>query len=60
MNIIKKRLLKSAAKLDIRTMNVAKAKKLKDKGYSNAAIGRKIGRSESTVRRLLSEDDTLA
>lgn len=32
---------------------IAEAQKLKDKGYSNIAIGRKMGLNESTVRSLL-------
>ena len=38
---------------DIRKYEMTQARKLKDKGYSNTAIGKAIGRPESTVRNYL-------
>ena len=42
---------------EVRRQNVATALKLKDKGYSNTAIGKRMGINESSVRSLL--DPTL-
>lgn len=44
---------KSIEKDNSRTYDVAEAIKLKDKGYSNVAIGQKMGINESSVRSLL-------
>lgn len=46
----------SNAKNDIRLEEIAKARKLKEKGYSNVAIGRVIGKPEATVRLYLDQD----
>ena len=47
---------KHIAKIELRSADAAMAQKLKDKGYSNVAIGKRLGRSESTVRSLLDEE----
>lgn len=47
---------KHISKTEIRSAEAAEARKLKEKGYSNVAIGKKLGRSESTVRSLLDEE----
>lgn len=44
---------KSIARSDVRETDVAFAIRLKDKGYSNVAIGDKMGINESSVRALL-------
>lgn len=44
---------KAMAKVQIRKANEAQALKLKDKGYSNVAIGERMGINESSVRALL-------
>lgn len=44
---------KSLARANIRKMDFNQALKLKDKGYSNVAIGKKLGMNESSVRSLL-------
>lgn len=43
----------SNAKNEVRAANVAEAWRLKDKGYSNTAIGERMGVNESTVRSWL-------
>lgn len=43
----------SNAKNEVRAANVAEAWRLKDKGYSNTAIGKRMGVNESTVRSWL-------
>ena len=47
------RALKSIAKNEKRAADIAEAQRLKDKGYANTAIGKKMGVNESTVRSLL-------
>ena len=44
---------KSNAKNAVTAANISEAVKLKDKGYSNVAIGKKMGVPESTVRNWL-------
>lgn len=44
---------KSIAKAELKKIDYTQAIKLKDKGYSNVEIGRRIGRNESYVRSLL-------
>lgn len=44
------------SKTEIRSEEARQARRLKDKGYSNIAIGKKLGKSESTVRSLLDEE----
>lgn len=44
---------KSIAKAEQRKADVAQALRLKDKGYSNVAIGERMGINESSVRALL-------
>lgn len=44
---------KSNAKNSVTAANISEAVKLKDKGYSNVAIGKKMGVPESTVRNWL-------
>ena len=44
------------SKTEIRSEEARQAMRLKDKGYSNIAIGKKLGKSESTVRSLLDEE----
>lgn len=46
--------LNTIAKNKVKAENIATAEKLKDKGYSNVAIGAKMGINESSVRALLS------
>ena len=43
----------SIAKAEIRKEESAMAWKLKEKGYSNVAIGKRMGKNESSVRALL-------
>lgn len=47
------RAAKSIARNEIRQGDIALATRLKDKGYSNIEIGRRMGRNESSVRSLL-------
>jgi DNA-directed RNA polymerase specialized sigma24 family protein len=47
------RALKSIARNEMRQDNIRQAQRLKDKGYSNVAIGQRMGLNESTVRSLL-------
>jgi DNA-binding CsgD family transcriptional regulator len=47
------RAAKSIAKNEERQANIAMAQRLKDKGYSNTAIGERMGINESSVRALL-------
>lgn len=44
---------KSRAKAQIKEAQTAQAQRLKDKGWSNSAIGRRLGKNESYVRTLL-------
>lgn len=46
----------SNAKNEARAANRAEALRLKDKGYSNTAIGKRMGVNESTVRSWMDED----
>lgn len=46
----------SNAKNEVRAANRAQALRLKDKGYSNTAIGERMGVNESTVRSWLDDD----
>lgn len=46
----------SNAKNEVRAANRAEALRLKDKGYSNTAIGKRMGVNESTVRSWMNED----
>ena len=46
----------SQARAENRAADVAMAQKLKEKGYSNVAIGQRMGINESTVRNLLDEN----
>lgn len=46
----------SNAKNEVRAANRAEALRLKDKGYSNTAIGQRMGVNESTVRSWMDED----
>lgn len=46
----------SNAKNEVRAANRAEALRLKDKGYSNIAIGKRMGVNESTVRSWMDED----
>jgi DNA-binding CsgD family transcriptional regulator len=47
------RALKSIAKNEKKASDIALAQRLKDKGYSNVAIGKRMGINESSVRSLL-------
>ncbi len=47
------RAAKSIAKNAAKAQNIAQAQRLKDKGYSNVAIGERMGLNESSVRALL-------
>ena len=44
------------ARAENRAADVAEAQRLKDKGYSNVAIGKRMGINESSVRNLLNEN----
>lgn len=46
----------SKARAENRAADVAEVNRLKDKGYSNTAIGRRMGINESQVRNLLKEE----
>lgn len=46
----------SQARAENRAADVAEVMRLKDKGYSNSAIGRRMGINESQVRNLMKED----
>jgi hypothetical protein len=47
------RAAKSIARTEERQADIAMAQRLKDKGYSNIAIGERMGKNESSVRALL-------
>lgn len=47
------RATRSIARNEQRQSDIAMAQRLKDKGYSNVAIGERMGKNESTVRSLL-------
>ena len=49
------RALNSIVKNQVKAANIAQAQALKDKHYSNIAIGKKMGLNESSVRSLLAE-----
>lgn len=49
------RALKSIAKSDQKAEDIAHAQRLKDKGLSNPAIGKIMGKNESSVRALLAD-----
>jgi transcriptional regulator len=52
------RAAKSIAKNEVRQAQVLQAQRLKDKGYSNVAIGKRMGNlNESTVRSLLAQGE---
>lgn len=53
MSVSELRAQRSIAKNEQRQADIAMAQKLKDKGYSNVAIGKRMGKNESTVRSLL-------
>jgi transcriptional regulator with XRE-family HTH domain len=53
VSISELRAAKSIAKNQQRQADIAMAQRLKDKGYSNVAIGERMGKNESTVRSLL-------
>lgn len=53
VSISELRAAKSIAKNETRQADIAMAQRLKDKGYSNVAIGERMGKNESTVRSLL-------
>lgn len=53
MTIKQLRARRSVAKDEKRNADTAEAYRLKEKGYSNVAIGRRMGLNESTVRSLL-------
>lgn len=47
------RALKSIAKNEVKASQIAQAQRLKDRGFSNIAIGRRMNINESSVRALL-------
>lgn len=47
------RIKRSLVKAEQRRIDAAQALRLKDKGYSNVAIGKRMGKGESTIRSLL-------
>lgn len=51
------RAAKSIAKNEVRQADVLMAQRLKDKGWSNVAIGERMGRNESSVRSLLEQGE---
>lgn len=53
MNTTKLRQTKSVLKAEKIQADIARAQRLKDKGYSNTEIGKIMGRGESSVRMLL-------
>ena len=53
MNTTQLRAKKSIARAENRKADVAQVRRLKDKGFSNVAIGERMGVNESTVRSLL-------
>ena len=55
MTIKELRAVNSFANDTIKRSNISFARRLKDKGYSNVAIGEKMGRNESYVRTLLKD-----
>jgi DNA-binding CsgD family transcriptional regulator len=57
MNTTQLRALTSISNEQIKRADVAEAVKLRDTGMSNVAIGRQMGRNESSVRALLSASE---
>lgn len=53
MSTTELRAASSIAKNEMKQANIAQAQRLHDKGYSNSAIGRRMGINESSVRALL-------
>ena len=53
------RAIKQALSAERDAMRADKARKLKEKGYSNIAIGKELGVSEGTVRNLLRDSEKL-
>lgn len=51
------RAAKSIAKNEVRQADVLMAQRLKDKGWSNVAIGKRMDRNESSVRSLLEQGE---
>lgn len=47
----------SIAKNSLKQADISQAQRLKDKGYSNVAIGRRMNRPESSVRALLADGE---
>jgi len=47
------RAVKAIAKNELRKAETAQAERLKEKGYSNVAIGKRMGKNESSIRALL-------
>lgn len=47
------RALRSIAKNEVRQAEASQAMRLKEKGYSNVAIGQRMGKNESSIRALL-------
>lgn len=58
MTINQLRAQKSLAKDMLKQSDISFARRLKDKGYSNIAIGEKMGKNESYVRTLLKDTAT--
>ena len=56
MNTAQLRRERTAAYNRIRAYEAAEAQRLKDKGLSNTAIGRRMGKAESSIRSLLDEN----
>lgn len=57
MNTTQLRAVKAIAKEEKRAADAAQAYRLKEKGYSNVAIGERMGIPESTVRNLLKSSE---
>jgi hypothetical protein len=53
MSVARLRAQRSIIRNEQRQSDITQAQKLKDKGYSNVAIGRRMNKPESTVRALL-------
>ena len=53
LSIVELRNKKALAKAEMQKQELLEARRLKDKGWSNVAIGERIGRNESYVRTLL-------
>lgn len=59
MNTSEWRAAKSIARTQVKQADIATAERLKAKGYSNTAIGEKMGLNESSVRALLAPGQKL-